>query len=101
MNYLNIFLSEFLGTFIFLSVIIITGSPLLIGLTLALVIYLGSSISGGHYNPAVSFMFWLDGSVGNTRCCIELLAQYLAAMAAYFSYINMSKSLLKQIRSVV
>ena len=99
MKLLEIFFTELLGTFIFLSVIIVTGSPLFIGLTLAFVIYLGKSISGGHYNPAVTFLFWMQGDLGNLRTSIELTAQYLGAVGAYLLYNNMSKQLIKDIRS--
>ena len=52
---LNKYLVEFLGTFFFLFLIIYTGNFIAIGIALALVIYLGGKISGGHFNPAVSF----------------------------------------------
>ena len=99
MKLLEIFFTELLGTFIFLSVIIVTGSPLFIGLTLALVIYLGKSISGGHYNPAVTFLFWMQGDLDNFRSSIEITGQYLGAVGAYILYNNMSKKLIKDIRS--
>ena len=51
---INALLAEFLGTFIFVSVILITGNPYMICLTLLIVILLASSLSGGHINPAVS-----------------------------------------------
>ena len=53
------FIVELIGTFIFLSVIIQSGSlgatgALAIGLTLAAVIYFGGKVSGGHFNPTES-----------------------------------------------
>mgnify|MGYP001336212747 CR=1 FL=1 len=56
---LNYFV-ELVGTFIFLSVIIITGDPLAIGLTLAGVAWFGSKVSGAHYNPAVNVLMLLN-----------------------------------------
>ena len=53
---MNNYLAEFLGTILFVYVILATGNPLAIGATLALVILLTSSISGGHINPAVSIV---------------------------------------------
>ena len=50
------YLVEFLGTFILLSVILSHGQALPIVIELAGVIFFGGSISGGHFNPAVSFM---------------------------------------------
>ena len=50
MNYLV----EFIGTLIFIFMIIVTKNPLMIGLTLTTIIIIGEKISGGHFNPAVS-----------------------------------------------
>lgn len=47
---------EFLGTLVFLYVILATGHFAAIGATLALMIYLGGPISGGNFNPAVTVM---------------------------------------------
>jgi glycerol uptake facilitator-like aquaporin len=47
---------EFLGTLVFLYVILATGNFAAIGATLALMIYLGGPISGGNFNPAVTIM---------------------------------------------
>jgi|TARA_Y100000992_G_scaffold79073_2_gene50145 glycerol uptake facilitator-like aquaporin len=48
------YLAEFLGTLVFVYSILLSGNPLIIGLTLALVILATSSFSGGHINPAVT-----------------------------------------------
>ena len=40
------FFTEFIGTFIFLAVILISGDPLAIGITLASVIYFGGQLLG-------------------------------------------------------
>ena len=52
------YLLEFLGTAIFLYVILATsGNGIAIGAALALLIVVGVSLGGtGHYNPAVSVM---------------------------------------------
>jgi len=47
---------EFMGTLVFLYVILATGNFAAIGATLALMIYLGGPISGGNFNPAVTVM---------------------------------------------
>ena len=54
------FFTEFIGTFIFLSVILKTGDALAIGIALASVIYFGGKVSGGNFNPAVSYMMLLS-----------------------------------------
>ncbi|MEV0962816.1 aquaporin [Streptomyces sp. NPDC049910] len=57
-------LTEFVGTFIFFSVIALSApigalAPLAIGTALMVMVYMGGHISGGHYNPAVSFGLFL------------------------------------------
>ena len=58
-------LTEFIGTFVFLTVILKTNDALAIGLTLAGVIYFGGKVSGGNYNPAVSYMMYLNKTLLN------------------------------------
>ena len=70
-------LAEFIGTFIFFSVILKHGQALPISIALAAVIYFGGDISGGHFNPGVSFMKLLQNQLTN----IEFL-QYASAQAA-------------------
>ena len=67
------FFVEFIGTFIFLSVIIITGNPLAIGLTLAAVIWFGGSVSGGHFNPAVNLLMLLNKKINIQNCIIQII----------------------------
>tara|TARA_B100000902_G_scaffold324072_1_gene318116 strand:- start:4112 stop:4390 length:279 start_codon:yes stop_codon:yes gene_type:complete len=85
------FLVELVGTFIFLSVIIQSASlgpmgGLAIGLTLASVIYFGGKVSGGHFNPAVTTMFWMDKKVTTTKFMCHVLAQLMGASLAFFFY---------------
>lgn len=52
---MNKYIIEFIGTGIFLYIILTTGNALAIGATLALLIIFGNSLGGSaHYNPAVS-----------------------------------------------
>ena len=53
---INAILVEFIGTLVFLFVILATGHFAAIGAILALVIYLGGPVSGGNFNPAVTVM---------------------------------------------
>jgi aquaporin Z len=77
---------EFLGTFLFLSVVIATGAPYLIALALLLVILLGGGISGGHYNPAISIMFWVKGALTNTDLLGYIIAQVAGGLGAFTVY---------------
>lgn len=61
------YLAEFVGTFIFLSIILKSGSfgnvqPFVIVIGLLAAILLCGAISGGHFNPAVSTMVWARDS---------------------------------------
>jgi len=79
-------LVEFLGTFLFLSVVVSTTNPLLIAGALLTVILLIGNISGSHVNPAISVMFWAKGSLSNKDLVGYVLAQIaggLTALAAY------------------
>lgn len=75
--------TEFIGTFIFLGVILKTGDALAIGLTLASVIYFGGKVSGGNYNPAVSFMMLLSNKMGVAKFIAFVFAQLLGGTAAF------------------
>ncbi len=80
------YLVEFLGTLFFLSIIIATGKPILIALALFIVILLGGSISGGHFNPAVSIMFWARGALTNRDAIAYIAAQVLGGLGALFIF---------------
>ena len=85
------YIVEFLGTFIFLSVILATGQPILVSLALLLVLLLGASISGGHFNPAVSVMFWANGALSNGKLAGYIVAQVLGGLGALAVYKVLSK----------
>ncbi len=51
------YLVEFLGSMFYVYVILATGNPLAIGLSLCLVILLTKDISGGAINPVVSIVY--------------------------------------------
>ena len=77
------YLVEFIGTFIFLSVILSSGEAFPIGLALATVIFFGGKISGGNYNPAVSTMMFLKHNLSTSEYVGYVLAQILGGIAAY------------------
>jgi aquaporin Z len=80
------YLVEFLGTFLLLSVIVATGQPMLIALALLVVIMMGGGISGGHFNPAVSLMFWAKGSLTAQDLAGYVIAQALGGLGALTVY---------------
>ncbi len=81
------YLVELIGTFIFLSVILSQGQAIPIGMALAVSIYFGGSISGGHFNPAVTIMKMLDSNgVSVPDGVAYIVAQVLGGIAALWFY---------------
>ena len=83
--YLSLFV-ELVGTFIFLSVILITGEAIPIGLTLAAMIYWGGKISGGAFNPAVSVALYLNKKLNGVQTIGYILAQIIGAFLAFYFF---------------
>jgi glycerol uptake facilitator-like aquaporin len=84
-------LVEFLGTFIFLSVIVATGNPWAIGATLAVLIFMASSVSGGHFNPAVTVMTLFNRGIATDNAIGYIVAQVAAGIAAVTVYTQLKK----------
>src|SRR6266852_9099465 len=86
-------ITELVGTFIFLSVIALSGplgplAPLPIGTALMAMVYMGGHISGAHYNPAVSLGAFLNRKLGGADMIGYWLAQLVgAALAFTFGYL--------------
>ncbi len=83
---------EFIGTFVFLSVIMNAAmkghggflTPIAIGLGLVAAIYMfNNEHSVNHYNPAVTFMSWCRGDTTNMVLGSFIGAQLAGAFAAY------------------
>jgi len=80
---MNAYLVEFVGTLFFIFVIISTYNPLAIGAALAIAIYYGSPISGGHFNPAVTIVMTLNGKLSKPHLLPYILAQITGGVCAY------------------
>lgn len=57
--------------------------PLLVGLTLAVLLVGMISISGGHFNPAVTFGLWAMGKLEAVKLPFYWLAQVIGALGAF------------------
>lgn len=87
---------EYLGSFIFFSVILKYGEAIPIGLTLAAVIYWGGYISGGNYNPGVSLMMYLSNKLTSVEFFQYVAVQLLAAVSAvYFNKLFPTLTIMK------
>lgn len=80
------YLAEFIGTLVFVSVILVTGNPWAIGAALALVIWLTASISGGHMNPAVSLVMASSGKLSTADVIPYIIAQISGGLLALAIY---------------
>ena len=92
-------LAEFIGTFIFVSVILNVTSaksiygviaPLAIGLTLAICIFFCVPTSKGSMNPAVSIaLYFKKGGLVASEVAVYIVVEILAALlaVAWFKYI--------------
>jgi aquaporin Z len=85
--------TELVGTFIFLSVIALSGgagslAPLAVGIALTAMVYMGGHISGAHYNPAVSFGIFLRRKMTAVEMLAYWAAQVVGGVLAFvFGYL--------------
>lgn len=75
-------IGEFIGTFIFLLVILAVGQPIPIVIGLLAAILAFGGVSGGHFNPAVSTMLLAKGDISVVTFLVYVVAQVLGGLAA-------------------
>ena len=83
------FLAEMLGTFFFFFVILTKGEAVPISIGLLASIYAFGGLSGGHFNPAVSLVFFAKGDFnepGHVTFGRYLGAQIYGAMFALVAF---------------
>ena len=88
---LNKYLVEFLGTMFLSFIIFSTGNYLAIGSALAIGIFLGGSISGGSFNPAVTLALYNSGKLMKSDIVPYIVVEILGALAgleAYKRFVN-------------
>ncbi|MEZ4771858.1 MAG: aquaporin [Bacteroidia bacterium] len=84
------YLTEFIGTFfLVLTIGLANGSgsilaPLAIGSVLMVMTYMGSYISGAHYNPAITLAAYIRGKIEVKEAGIYWLLQIIGAIAGGF-----------------
>ncbi len=93
----NQYVAEFIGTFVLVfggcgSAVLAAAFPelgigfvgvaLAFGLTVLTMAYAVGHISGGHFNPAVSFGLWAGGRFSSKELLPYIIAQLLGAVAA-------------------
>jgi len=86
---------EYLGTFALIFSILATGNYLVIGLTLAAVIFLVGDLSGANVNPVVSLVMLLNNQMDARKFFEYLVVQVLGGLSALYTY----KFIVKHVRS--
>ena len=77
------YIAEFVGTLVFLTIILKSGGDkYVVVLGLLAAILLMGNVSGGHFNPAVSFMEYVGGGMSNMNFLGYVLAQLAGAYVA-------------------
>ena len=84
---------EFLGTFFFCSVALLSSNPLAAAAALAMLIYALGYISGGHFNPAVSVAVWIRGQLDKEEMLKYCAAQAAGGVGAYLCYLVLAENL--------
>lgn len=78
--------AEFIGTFLLAAVIIAgQGQPIFVLFGLAGIVLLLASISGAHFNPAVTIGAWATRRIGWLRAIGYIFVQFLGAAVAFFA----------------
>lgn len=79
-------LTEFIGTFLFLSVILTSVkeayAPFAIAAGLLAVVLFAGKVSGANVNPAISIMLYLKGDLTISKCLAYIVAQILGGICA-------------------
>lgn len=73
---------ELIGTFFLVLVIGLTGNPIAIGSILMVMVYMGGSISGAHFNPAVTLSILMRKKIDSKDAGMYMIAQVVGAVLA-------------------
>ncbi len=76
------YLMESVGTMLLVLTYGLTSEPLALGLVLAALIYGGMKVSGAHFNPAVSFAYYIKREISFKTFSAYTISQILGAFAA-------------------
>jgi glycerol uptake facilitator-like aquaporin len=78
---------EFLGTYLLVLSFFASGAnPVVVGLTLAVIVFLIGGVSGANVNPAVSLASLLNGMMDGTKFISYVVVQMVGGAAAYYTY---------------
>jgi len=87
---MNKLVTEFVGTFFLVLIIGLAVelgdvlAPLVIGVGLSALVYMGGHVSMAHYNPAATLGFWMRGTTKTPEAFRYIAVQLVAALSAAF-----------------
>lgn len=82
------YLSEFLGTFLLmLSMAMSGGNAFIVGATYCAIILLTGQLSGANVNPAISIVMALKGALSMVEFAGYATAQIAGAVVSYYMYV--------------
>lgn len=74
--------TEGIGTFFLVLTICLSGHPLAVGIMFMALVYIGKQVSGGHYNPATTFVTWLGKGLSLIDMVGYMAGQIIGAFVA-------------------
>jgi glycerol uptake facilitator-like aquaporin len=77
-------LAEFIGTTVFLTAIVYSTDSMILSITLGLMVFLVSGISGGYLNPVMALYFFSRKELSAVDFIGQVVAQLLGATAGVF-----------------
>ena len=90
MNFIN-YLYEFIGSILFIFVVLSTNNPLIIGLTFSLIMLILKNLSGGYINPIISVTMAVSGKLPIDDVFPYCVVQILGGLFAYEIYKRIPK----------
>jgi hypothetical protein len=85
MNFIEL-IPEFLGTFALVFSFLTTGNFIIVGLTLATVMYLIGDLSGANINPVVSLVMMMNKTLPIQKFYEYIVVQILGGISAFYIY---------------
>lgn len=88
------YMAEAVGSFIFFTVILTKGEPVMIAVGFLVGILVATIASQGHLNPAITAMAYMEGKVTGDESIGYIGAQLIGAIIAvqWYNFYNKSKS---------
>ena len=79
---LNEYVAEAVGSFVFFTIVLTKGDPVMIAVGLLIGILLASIASQGHLNPGITAMFYMNGKMSGDKAIGYVASQLVGAIAA-------------------